>query len=204
MHWKTAKIPRLDLHNCDAEESLDQFLAWYHGLLKSGARQGELVHGYGSTGKGGLLCFAFDHFLDILARAGTLQYLSGDMYGNCGAKQVRPRSSISENQRARWPECVEWAFLELTGRERPIQAMIRQPPAHVDFDLIERAILRYCSSPRRWRKVVARCGRLGRVEEAVRGLLRKGHLRKVFEHGDELLLNAQRENEVTREGGNGD
>ncbi len=177
---------RLDLHDCDGDEALEEFVRWYEGLLKARKRKGELVHGYGSAGTGGILGIAFERFLEPLAREGVLDYGSGEAVGNPGATWIRPRSPLPASCLICWKECLKRARGELAGL--PARASPPAPSWGTEPTTLERAVLRYCATPRPLHKIQARYSRMGNVRETLETLLQRRRIKRLCQAGETLFV----------------
>ena len=87
----------LDLHGFTVTEAIEQFVQLYNtrvdnnqfGCLK-------IIHGYGSTGKGGAIRAKLRAFLD--EHLDNLRYESGDNYGDPGWTWVYPKVRLPNQQ----------------------------------------------------------------------------------------------------------
>ncbi len=87
----------LDLHGYTVAEAIEQFVQDYntrvdnnqYGCLK-------IIHGYGSTGKGGAIRAKLRAFLD--EHLDKLRYESGDDYGDPGWTFVYPKVRLPDQQ----------------------------------------------------------------------------------------------------------
>ncbi len=87
---------QLDLHGKTWRESQDEFITFYNAALDNGNGSGvtlTVVHGYGSTGEGGVLRQRLRCYLDRLGD--YLEYTPGErMDGNMGCTYIAPTERI--------------------------------------------------------------------------------------------------------------
>lgn len=90
---------RIDLHGMRVDAALDAFIQYYNQCLREGYREGiEVVHGYGSSGKGGALLAALR---ELLARhTDRCTVVLGESVGNVGMTLVYPDKKLPARPRA--------------------------------------------------------------------------------------------------------
>lgn len=83
-------MEKIDLHGRTVKEALEEFTLFYNSRLATGkSGEFEVVHGYGSSGEGGLIRKRLRKYLDQHAK--KLLYRKGENYlGNPGATYVTP------------------------------------------------------------------------------------------------------------------
>jgi dsDNA-specific endonuclease/ATPase MutS2 len=84
----------IDLHNFTVAEALREFVRFYNNCVRSGYRgRLEVIHGYGSTGGGGVIREELRKYLK--AHAGIFgEFLAGESLRNPGVTIVYPRESL--------------------------------------------------------------------------------------------------------------
>jgi hypothetical protein len=84
----------LDLHDHTVDEALRVLVEFYNRHVRSGSREPlRIIHGYGSTDKGGKIRTKLRGFLE--AGAGSLSWKTGeDAEGNPGVTIIYPRSLL--------------------------------------------------------------------------------------------------------------
>jgi len=84
----------IDLHGMTVAQALDAFVRYYNDCLRAGYRDRiEVVHGYGSTGRGGVLLSAVrDYLRQNSARLGS--WVPGESVGNVGITIVYPDKKL--------------------------------------------------------------------------------------------------------------
>ena len=85
----------IDLHNFTVAEALREFVRFYNACVKSGYRgRLEVIHGYGSTGGGGVIREELRKYLK--AHSGTFgEFLAGESLRNPGVTILNPRESLA-------------------------------------------------------------------------------------------------------------
>jgi len=84
---------KLDLHGCQVKEAVETFLQTYNRLARS--RNAEpliVVHGYGSSGKGGTIRTRLRRLLDRYPQ--LVSYQRGEVLGNPGMTIVLPHKPL--------------------------------------------------------------------------------------------------------------
>src|ERR1035437_7948549 len=83
----------IDLHNFTVAEALREFVRFYNACVKSGYRgRLEVIHGYGSTGAGGVIREELRKYLK--AHSGTFgEFLAGESLRNPGVTILYPRET---------------------------------------------------------------------------------------------------------------
>jgi dsDNA-specific endonuclease/ATPase MutS2 len=85
----------IDLHNFTVAEALREFVRFYNHCVRSGYRgRLEVIHGYGSTGGGGVIREELRRFLK--AHEETFgEFLAGESLRNPGVTILYPRESMA-------------------------------------------------------------------------------------------------------------
>jgi|ERR1035437_6029766 dsDNA-specific endonuclease/ATPase MutS2 len=85
----------IDLHDFTVAEALREFVRFYNACVKSGYRgRIEVIHGYGSTGGGGVIREELRKYLK--AHSGTFgEFLAGESLRNPGVTILYPRESLA-------------------------------------------------------------------------------------------------------------
>jgi dsDNA-specific endonuclease/ATPase MutS2 len=85
----------IDLHNFTVAEALREFVRYYNNCVRSGySGRLEVIHGYGSTGGGGVIREELRKYLK--AHAGTFgEFLAGESLRNPGVTIVYPGDSLA-------------------------------------------------------------------------------------------------------------
>jgi Smr domain len=84
MRKASDRNPRIDLHDLTVEEALRHFISAYNALVGGGFRgRIEVIHGYGSSGEGGVIRRKLRAFLAAHADRFN-NIVSGDALGNPG------------------------------------------------------------------------------------------------------------------------
>jgi dsDNA-specific endonuclease/ATPase MutS2 len=85
----------IDLHNFTVAEALREFVRFYNNCVRSGYRgRLEVIHGYGSTGAGGVIREELRKYLK--AHSGTFgEFLAGESLRNPGVTILYPRESLA-------------------------------------------------------------------------------------------------------------
>ena len=87
---------KIDLHDLTASEAIAEFAETYNRWFAAGYRDRiEIVHGYGSSGVGGVIRRRLRAFLDTNADRFT-QITTGDDLGNPGVTWVYPKGRLPE------------------------------------------------------------------------------------------------------------
>jgi hypothetical protein len=91
-----APANKLDLHGYTAQQALETFLSYYNRQVRAGVRHRiEVVHGYGSSGEGGLIRKRLRAFLS--AFPDRVSFTPGEnLDGNPGNTLVHPKSLLPE------------------------------------------------------------------------------------------------------------
>ncbi len=102
---------RIDLHGLTADEALRTFIASYNALFESGYRgRIEIIHGYGSSGEGGVIRPKLRAFLR--AHADRFKRIAeGDGVGNPGMTWVEGKGRLPAAKSAEPP--IQQAILDL-------------------------------------------------------------------------------------------
>ena len=88
---------KLDLHGLTFAEALERFVEQYNLRVKRGQLGcWTVVHGYGSSGEGGVIRSKLRGFLDH--HLDKLRYDPGDNYGNPGWTWVYPKLRLPDKQ----------------------------------------------------------------------------------------------------------
>jgi dsDNA-specific endonuclease/ATPase MutS2 len=85
---------QIDVHGRSVLEAMRAFVAFYNDCLRSGYRGGiEVIHGYGSSGAGGVILQELRNYL--AANAGRLEsFIQGESVGNLGVTIVYPKKIL--------------------------------------------------------------------------------------------------------------
>ena len=85
----------IDLHNFTVAEAIREFVRFYNSCVRSGYRERlEVIHGYGSSGSGGVIREELRKFLK--AHAETFgEYLAGESLRNPGVTIVYPKEILA-------------------------------------------------------------------------------------------------------------
>jgi dsDNA-specific endonuclease/ATPase MutS2 len=85
----------IDLHNFTVAEALREFVRFYNNCVRGGYRgRLEVVHGYGSTGGGGVIREELRKYLK--AHEGTFgEFLAGESLRNPGVTILYPGESLA-------------------------------------------------------------------------------------------------------------
>ena len=85
----------IDLHERTVPEAIREFVRFYNTCVKSGYRgRLEVIHGYGSTGGGGVIREELRKFLK--AHSGTFgEFLAGESLRNPGVTILYPGESLA-------------------------------------------------------------------------------------------------------------
>jgi hypothetical protein len=81
----------IDLHGLQAFEAIQRFIEFYNRLVKAGNRSSiNVIHGYGSTGEGGIIRQKLRNFL--ASQSDNLRFQTGEEIDarNCGRTIVFP------------------------------------------------------------------------------------------------------------------
>lgn len=81
----------IDLHHMNRNEAIRFFIDKYNEAVKSGRKEITVIHGYGSSGKGGVIKKELINFFDL-----HTSYLSYTTDSNPGATLVFPIKVINE------------------------------------------------------------------------------------------------------------
>lgn len=97
----------LDLHGLTVTEALERFVEQYNLRVKGGHLGGwTIVHGYGSSGKGGAIRSKLRAFLDRFPE--KLRQEAGDNYGNPGWTWVYPKIRLPDRRERLALEILEY------------------------------------------------------------------------------------------------
>ncbi|MGA3161497.1 MAG: Smr/MutS family protein [Terracidiphilus sp.] len=85
----------IDLHNFTVAEALREFVRFYNHCVRNGFRgRLEVIHGYGSTGGGGVIREELRKYLK--AHSGTFgEFLAGESLRNPGVTVLYPRETLA-------------------------------------------------------------------------------------------------------------
>ncbi len=84
----------IDLHGLTVEEAIRKFVTSYNALFESGYRgRIEVIHGYGSSGEGGVIRRRLRSFL-AANRARFQRVSEGDTHGNPGVTYVEAKGRL--------------------------------------------------------------------------------------------------------------
>lgn len=83
---------RLDLHGMRTKDAIELFIYEYNRAVRSGLDRMEVIHGYGSSGRGGDIKEALAALLD--AHQSKVRYIRGESLGNRGATVVVPDKEL--------------------------------------------------------------------------------------------------------------
>ena len=87
---------KLDLHGLTVIEAIDRFVTEYNTRVKRGQLGcWEVIHGYGSSGDGGVIREKLRAFLE--QHRDKLRYEAGDEYGNLGWTWVYPKTKLPDH-----------------------------------------------------------------------------------------------------------
>lgn len=87
----------LDLHAYTVTEALEKFVAGYNARVKNHQCEcWKIIHGYGSSGEGGVIRTSLRAFLD--RHQDKLRYETGDSYGNPGWTFVYPQNPLPDQR----------------------------------------------------------------------------------------------------------
>jgi hypothetical protein len=119
----------LDLHGLTVIEAIEQFVQQYNTRVDND-RYGcwKVIHGYGSTGKGGAIRVRFRGFLD--EHLDKLRYESGDDYGDPGWTLVYPKVRLPD-QRERMAAAILAFCSEGKTEEKILREFAKQGEVHV-------------------------------------------------------------------------
>jgi DNA-nicking Smr family endonuclease len=93
----------IDLHGLTVAEALSRFATHYNARLRAGDTGPiRVIHGYGSSGRGGDLRTAIRELLS--RHAGRLEFVPGETYfNNPGVTVVYPRQPLPASGNPRFP-----------------------------------------------------------------------------------------------------
>lgn len=125
----TSSTDELDLHGFTVSEAIEQFVQDYNtrvdnnqfGCLK-------IIHGYGSTGKGGAIRAKLRAFLD--EHLDKLRYESGDDFGDPGWTWVYPKFRLPD-QRERMATAILSFCIEPKTEEKILREFVKLGEAHI-------------------------------------------------------------------------
>jgi hypothetical protein len=84
----------IDLHDCTVQEAISKFLDFYNTCVRSGYRgRIEVIHGYGSTGVGGIIKQELRKYLAANTER-IEQFIAGDLVGNPGVTILYPKRTL--------------------------------------------------------------------------------------------------------------
>jgi Smr domain len=85
---------RIDLHDLTVDEAIRKFTADYNAIVASGYRgRIEVIHGYGSTGEGGVIRLKLRSFLNANAHR-FKDIVEGEWHGNPGVTYVDAKGRL--------------------------------------------------------------------------------------------------------------
>ncbi|MGB8260047.1 MAG: Smr/MutS family protein [Terracidiphilus sp.] len=123
----------IDLHQRTVRQAIADFIAFYNGCLRQGYRgRIDVIHGYGSSGTGGLIKAELRAFLE--ARATCFDRIVYEP-GNPGMSAVYPRLEIGEevpregSRARRVPLPARILRPATTARPAPVRPAPGKPPA---------------------------------------------------------------------------
>jgi hypothetical protein len=120
----------IDLHGCNRAEAIRQFVDFYNDQVRSGY-QGfiEVVHGYGSSGAGGVIKRELRKYLE--ANVDRLEmFIPGGGIGNPGVTKVYPKKLLPEirddiGSRSGFASAAILTFCETARTKEKIIAKLR-------------------------------------------------------------------------------
>lgn len=111
---------QLDLHGLTAAAAIERFVVAYNLRIKRAQFAcWTVVHGYGSTGEGGVIRSKLRKFLD--AHLDKLRYEPGDNYGNPGWTWVHPKLRLPDQR-----ERLALAVLDFCSASRVEDKILRE------------------------------------------------------------------------------
>jgi hypothetical protein len=111
---------QLDLHGLTVPEAIEKFVEQYNARVKQDQLAGwTVVHGYGSTGEGGVIRSKLRAFLD--QHPDKLRYELGDKYGNPGSTWVYPRLRLPDRR-----ERLALEILDYCAQPRVAEKILRE------------------------------------------------------------------------------
>ena len=104
----------LDLHDHTVDEALRVFVEFYNRHVRSGSREPlRIIHGYGSTEKGGKIRKKLRLFLE--SGAGSLEWKTGeDVEGNPGVTIVYPKKILQAREAQLAGDILEFCSIPRT------------------------------------------------------------------------------------------
>ena len=119
----------LDLHGFTVAEAIEQFVLHYNTRVDNNQFGcWKIIHGYGSTGAGGIIRVKLRAFLD--EHLDKLRYEIGDSYGDPGWTWVYPKVHLPD-QRERMAASILSFCSEPKTEEKILMEFIRMGEAHV-------------------------------------------------------------------------
>lgn len=101
---------QLDLHGLSVADAIERFVDEYNLRIKRGQLAcWTIVHGYGSTGEGGVIRSKLRAFLD--QHPDKLRYEYGDNYGNPGWTWVYPKLRLPDRKERLALEILEFCSM---------------------------------------------------------------------------------------------
>ena len=110
----------LDLHGLTGAEAIEQFVQYYNTRVDNdqfGCLR--IIHGYGSTGKGGAIRVKFRAFLD--EHLDKVRYEAGDDYGDPGWTLVYPKVRLPDQR-----ERMATAILSFCSEPKTEEKILRE------------------------------------------------------------------------------
>jgi hypothetical protein len=110
----------LDLHGYTIAEAIEQFVQHYNARVDNNQYDClKVIHGYGSTGKGGAIRAKLRAFLD--EHLDKLRYEAGDDYGDPGWTWVYPRVQLPDQR-----ERIATAILNFCSEGKTEEKILRE------------------------------------------------------------------------------
>lgn len=101
---------QLDLHGLTIAEAIERFVEYYNLRVKKGQLGcWTIVHGYGSSGEGGVIRTKLRAFLDQYPD--KVRYEPGDNHGNPGSTWVYPKLALPDRRERLALEILEYCSL---------------------------------------------------------------------------------------------
>src|ERR1017187_4234206 len=110
----------LDLHGLTVAEAIEQFVQYYNTRVDNN-QYGclRIIHGYGSSGKGGVIRARLRAFLD--EHLDKLRYETGDAYGDPGWTLVYPKVRLPDQR-----ERMATAILSFCSEGKTEEKILRE------------------------------------------------------------------------------